>query len=128
MNFADRISTALYDNVLVEMSSFTLPEPILLPNQQGQIVPVKYLDMRWEDYRNPFLSKWGQWTPFVAELPAVDGQAKKYLVWDGAKASISTHDVQEFYTAPKKWWIMVQGMAENGDIVLKPKVMRKVEV
>ena len=127
MNFDDRLSIALFENILVEMASFSLPEPIPFPSR-GKIIHIKYLDMRWEDYRNPLISRWGQWTPFVAELPVDSGYTKNYLVWDGIKAVMSPHKVPEYYTAPNKWWEMAQGMDENGNEVIQPKVKRKVEV
>jgi len=123
MRFADRLHTALFENLLLETSSFSLPTPIQLPNKHGQLVLVKYLDMRWEDYKNPYIALWNQWTPFTAHLP--DG---RYLIWNGVSAWISQHPSHEFYTAPRDWWIMAQGLDENGDEVLQPKVRRDVEI
>lgn len=126
MNFADRLRTALIDGVLTEMAWFALPEPIPLPTDRGDIVPVKYLDMRWEDYRNPYISRWGQWTHFCAELPVQDYR-RRFLVWDGTKAHIADREVEECHPAPKGWWKMAQGMDETGQEVLHPKVRRAVE-
>lgn len=122
MSLPDRLHTALFENILLEMSSFSLPIPITLPDGYGGTVSVKYLDMRWEDYKNPYISKWGQWTPFSAQLP--DG---RYLIWNGVTAWISQHPSHEFYTAPRDWWTMAQGMDEKGREVLRPKVLRNTE-
>lgn len=132
MNFADRLHTALFENVLVEYAWFSLPKAIPMPDRQGNIVHVKYLDMRWEDYKNPYIRKWGQWTPFIATLPVGEGYTRQYLIWDGVDAKIvSPSEVdpeitQNYYPVPKKWWQMAQGMDAKGDEVLKPKVRRKV--
>jgi len=124
MKFADRLQIALFENVIVEMASFSLPDPIPIPNNDGKIILVKYLDMRWEDYRNPLIKQWGQWTPFIAELPTMKGH---YLVWDGATASIESYDDKNYRTAPKKWWEMAQGMDEKGQETLMPRIRRKIE-
>ena len=124
MEFVDRLHTALFENVLAEMASFTLPEPIPLPGPDGKTVYVKYLDMRWEDYSNLHIRRWGQWTPFTAKLP----HSERYLIWNGIKAWISTQDVPEYYTVPEKWWEMAQGMDLQGFEVLKPKMRRGIEL
>jgi len=124
MNFANRLHTALFENVLVEMASFSLPKLIPLPNSNGEIVHIKYLDMRWEDYKNPLIARWGQWTPFTAKIPGHD----KYLIWDGTKAWIGQYPVAEYYVAPKNWWVLAQGMDEKGNVIMRPKVRRLAEI
>ena len=126
MKFADRLCTALFEGVLAEITSFTLPEPIPLPTKHGETVLVKYLDMRWEDYSS-LVRQWGQWTPFAAALPVNNGP-KRYLIWDGINAQISHQDVPEYYTAPEDWWLMAQGMDIHGKEVIRPKLMRAVEL
>ena len=133
MSFTNRLHTALFDNVLVEFATFSLPEPTPMPDRQGNIVYVKYLDMRWEDYKNSYISRWGQWTPFIATLPVGNGYTQQYLTWDGAKAEIASRSeidpeiLQNYYPAPKNWLVMIQGVDEEGNEVIPPKDRRKIE-
>jgi len=119
MRLEERLHAAIYDNVLCEIAYLSLPEPIKI-NINDKSVLIKYLDMRWEDYRNPFIAKkWGQYTSFKAKLP--DGS---WIYWDGIDARVSRHKLPEYnhlYMAPRNWIDMAMLLDKDGNVVKRPK-------
>ena len=130
MKFIDRLNRALFP--ITEMASFTLPEPILLP-VDGQMSEVTSLDMRWEDYKDEH-RYWGQWKPFVAELP----DKRRYIIWNGNDATIVPAEgipidpddpdylAPGYDYAPDNWWDMAQGI-HGETVVSHPARKRSTE-
>ena len=123
MKFNQKLQYAFY-GCIAEGARFTLPHTISLPKPDGGTAPVRYLDMRWEDYSDGIHNRWEQYHPFVAKLPFIVGTST-YLVWDPDNVKQQCYfadigNLPDFPRAPDHWWEMVQGIDEHGKVTLAP--------